>query len=253
MISITDEAIRAGVLTQGNCGVIAEKLLPLKERFDIKEIQLDANDIEHIVQVSGVTPNHGPLVMEVRISRDMPDVRPEMFAGAAYDCLLRDLAWLESGRCLGSPSTAQLKAARAWLADHLGEIENKWRFAAGETGTVEATPEPLHAHLHNVLAALMPVEVEDAHLERAKEVKSEIVSTSTAEPGQRHPRGHAIKIIAAAIAEAEVRGTLKSADLLEEAWGIIANAGGWDDPSVAHPGWKATAERWRDQYHKAIK
>jgi hypothetical protein len=38
-----------------------------------------------------------------------------------------------------------------------------------------------------------------------------------------------------------------SRDLLEAAWGIIANAhgGDWD---AAPPEWRAAAERWRDDY-----
>jgi hypothetical protein len=41
------------------------------------------------------------------------------------------------------------------------------------------------------------------------------------------------------------------ADLLEAAWGLIANAneGDWDK---AHPDWKAAAERWRDAYHASL-
>ena len=39
----------------------------------------------------------------------------------------------------------------------------------------------------------------------------------------------------------------------EMAWGIIANAygGDWDLASEAS-GWKAAAERWRDEYHKHL-
>lgn len=42
-------------------------------------------------------------------------------------------------------------------------------------------------------------------------------------------------------------------DLLEAAWGLIANAygGDWDLASPAS-GWKEAAERWRDQYHKTL-
>ena len=40
--------------------------------------------------------------------------------------------------------------------------------------------------------------------------------------------------------------------LLESAWGVIANAGGWDDPNVASPGWREAAERWRDEYHARL-
>ena len=40
-------------------------------------------------------------------------------------------------------------------------------------------------------------------------------------------------------------------DLIEAAWGIIANAqgGDWD---AATPKWKQAAERWRDGYHDNV-
>jgi hypothetical protein len=40
-------------------------------------------------------------------------------------------------------------------------------------------------------------------------------------------------------------------DLLEAAWGIIANANGgnWED---ADPEWRAAAIRWRDAYHETL-
>ena len=40
-------------------------------------------------------------------------------------------------------------------------------------------------------------------------------------------------------------------DLLETAWGIIANANGgnWD---IAPKEWKEAAEKWRDEYHKTL-
>lgn len=40
-------------------------------------------------------------------------------------------------------------------------------------------------------------------------------------------------------------------DLLEAAWGIIANAhgGNWDDTPED---WREAAERWRDQYHERL-
>lgn len=45
--------------------------------------------------------------------------------------------------------------------------------------------------------------------------------------------------------------TEREHDLLESAWGIIANAGGgdWDTQT---PEWKAAAIRWRDRYHLTI-
>jgi len=38
-------------------------------------------------------------------------------------------------------------------------------------------------------------------------------------------------------------------ELLEAAWGIIANAYGGDWDKAQHPDWKQAAERWRDNYH----
>lgn len=42
-----------------------------------------------------------------------------------------------------------------------------------------------------------------------------------------------------------------AADLLETAWGIIANAYG-GDWGKATPEWKAAAVRWRDKYHETL-
>jgi len=41
-------------------------------------------------------------------------------------------------------------------------------------------------------------------------------------------------------------------DLLEDAWGIIANAGGgnW---KLESDGWRKAAKKWRDRYHRRIK
>lgn len=41
-------------------------------------------------------------------------------------------------------------------------------------------------------------------------------------------------------------------DLLEAAWGLIANSHAWHDPSAATPGWREAAERWRARYHARI-
>lgn len=45
----------------------------------------------------------------------------------------------------------------------------------------------------------------------------------------------------------------KKDDLLEAAWGIIANAygGDWSLASEAS-GWKKAAEKWRDKYHAQL-
>ena len=41
-------------------------------------------------------------------------------------------------------------------------------------------------------------------------------------------------------------------ELLEAAWGIIANAYGGDWELATHPDWKPAAERWRDNYHEIL-
>lgn len=45
--------------------------------------------------------------------------------------------------------------------------------------------------------------------------------------------------------------TIDQSDLLETAWGIIANSygGNWDK---ATDDWRGAAERWRDEYHKTL-
>ena len=40
-------------------------------------------------------------------------------------------------------------------------------------------------------------------------------------------------------------------DLLESAWGVIANAG-WDDCAKS-PGWQDAAVRWRERYFELCK
>jgi len=41
--------------------------------------------------------------------------------------------------------------------------------------------------------------------------------------------------------------------LAESAWGVIANAHGGDWDRAKNPDWKPAAERWRDEWHKALK
>ena len=54
--------------------------------------------------------------------------------------------------------------------------------------------------------------------------------------------------VAAGTCEAdEPRPAEPHMDLLESAWGVIANAG-WDDGAKS-PGWQEAAVRWRDRYH----
>jgi len=43
----------------------------------------------------------------------------------------------------------------------------------------------------------------------------------------------------------------KADELLEAAWGIIANAGGWDWKTQSKE-WQIAAAGWRDQYHKGL-
>ena len=48
---------------------------------------------------------------------------------------------------------------------------------------------------------------------------------------------------------------LNKMDLLEIAWGVIANASDWDimkGEDVARPEWVNAATRWRDDYHKVL-
>jgi hypothetical protein len=137
----------------------------------------------------------------------------------------------------------ELKAAREFLHEMLVE----WHHSVLDQQQIDAIP-----HFEVILDALEPIPVKDAHLERAREIEAEIVSSSPAEGGQPHPPGHAVKVMAQAIASAEWRGNRKLLDLLETAWNIIANAGGWDDENVASPGWKAAAERWRDVYYEVL-
>jgi len=42
----------------------------------------------------------------------------------------------------------------------------------------------------------------------------------------------------------------KLLDLLDTAWGIIANAGWYGEPKTS--GWQEAAERWRDDYFKIL-
>lgn len=41
-------------------------------------------------------------------------------------------------------------------------------------------------------------------------------------------------------------------DLLEAAWGVIANSGVFGNPQEPSPGCREAAVRWRDQYHETL-
>lgn len=45
---------------------------------------------------------------------------------------------------------------------------------------------------------------------------------------------------------------VETSDLLEEAWGIIANSHGGDWDTAQNKDWKPAAERWRDRYFKVL-
>lgn len=49
----------------------------------------------------------------------------------------------------------------------------------------------------------------------------------------------------------EERWTAHPDDLIESAWGLIANAGGGDWTKESDE-WRAAAERWRERYHAAL-
>ena len=143
-------------------------------------------------------------------------------------------------------TTGRLQEAREFLAD----LVDRWR-EEGRHATLDEQQAKALPHLEAILDAMTPVVVEDAHLERAREVEAEILSSSPAESGQPHPPEHAIRVIAQAIANAEGRGQLKSLDLIEDGWGVIANSfgGNWDQASAE---WRAAAERYRDAYHALL-
>jgi hypothetical protein len=76
-----------------------------------------------------------------------------------------------------------------------------------------------------------------------------IAATPPAEAG---PNGDTSRALAGAHDEAQPQDEPLPAephmDLLESAWGVIANAG-WDE-SAKSPGWQEAAVRWRDDYHR---
>jgi hypothetical protein len=49
--------------------------------------------------------------------------------------------------------------------------------------------------------------------------------------------------------EINIRVVGSEADLLEQAWGLIANAFPFDGDHHT-PGWHEAATRWRDEYHR---
>lgn len=71
------------------------------------------------------------------------------------------------------------------------------------------------------------------------------------DPVKKDRRAQPVRLPSFAELEDELkRVKAREADMLEAAWGIIANAGGWDDDLSATPGWREAAERWRDRYHE---
>lgn len=132
-------------------------------------------------------------------------------------------------------STATLQEARTFLHELLVE----WNHAVLDEKQLEALP-----HLTTILDAMEPVVVKDAHRTRAEE----IVGMAGREPNA----AERIEQLATAIASAENRGRLKSLDLIESGWDVIANSfgGNWDQASAE---WRAAAERYRDAYHALLK
>lgn len=220
MITLTDAAVMGKWEQSHGEKTLARLSEFFGERFSGLELLLDADAEEHIARISGLVPGHGRQEFELRISNGIIEAQganhlaqmtPQML-GHVVD---RDLKWLESGRCLDWPSTKQLREAREFLSDHLGAVENEWRINAGEDGGVEATPVPLHIHLWNVVQALTPKEVTDAHLIRAKEVREEMLADSPVGPGEEYPEDYALRRMAQAIADAEGRGNQGRRELLQ--------------------------------------
>jgi len=60
------------------------------------------------------------------------------------------------------------------------------------------------------------------------------------------------EVVAVAQAAREADASPAVDPLLEEAWGIIANAGGGDWKKEA-PEWHAAAIRWREAYHARLR
>ena len=185
---------------------VSTKMLIFIEEF--------ANEVT--IQIAGDTPKNSPQEFELRLSlgmiEDMVSDRDRVvqtIGECAVSCMRRDLDWLESGRCLGTPSTKQLDEAREFLIPHLREIEEEWIVAQDGKVTTEATPVPLHIHLSNVIAGLTPAQVEDAHRERAKELREKMVAGSPVGPGDAYPEDYALDMMAQAIADAESRGEQK--------------------------------------------
>lgn len=220
MITLTDGAVM-GKWEQSHGEKILAKLGEFGDRFSEPSLLLDvdAETQEHVAKGSGVVPGHGRQEFELRIGhgviegddRTLDSMAPQML----YRVIDRDLRWLESGRCLDWPSTKQLREAREFLSDHLGEVENQWRVQAGEDGVAEATPVPLHVHLWNVVQALTPKDVTDAHLFRAKEVREEMLADSPVGPGEEYPEDYVLRKMAQAIADAEGRGNQGRRELLQ--------------------------------------
>ena len=172
-------------------------------------ISIEEFGSEVTVQITGDTPKSGPQQFELNLSlgmiEDMKGDRNRVvqtIGTCAVQCMVRDLDWLESGRCLGVPSTKQLNEAREFFITHLREIEEEWIAAQAIQQTTEATPVPLHIHLSNVIAGLTPTQVEDAHRTRAEELRQDILASGREDD-------YSLPMMAQAIADAEARGEQK--------------------------------------------
>lgn len=151
-IEMTD-AGRAAGWTADHGRAIVEKLEPLGDRFALQVLRFDANDTERVLIIDGRSAKHGPLIAEMRFQHDFAnDARISTLISGCYEAIVRDLEWIESGRALAYPTVKQAMDARQWLTEWLHNDETKW-LAAHPKHEREATSEPLHAHLWNLVRA----------------------------------------------------------------------------------------------------
>ncbi len=206
-ITISDNAKRDG-FGDDEAKALVDALSWLGDRFTPDKMTIDTDHFggEATVKVWGDALNHGRQGAEMHISMGMLADTPDkggikMVAQSLCECIDRDLKWMDTGRCLSTPSTDQLTAAREFLGKHLSEIETAWMEEHEQPMTVAGTPVPLHVHLWNVIQGLRPTEVEDAHRERAEE----LLKPWPVLPADFDP----VDVVAQAIADAESRGEQK--------------------------------------------